>query len=167
MKSQNKSQSLEMVTDQQSQVNYAVDLLKKYHSCCTAVFATYAPKFGITEVLAAKLTQGMPGIGGSGNVCGAVSGAALVISLVTTDEEKFDDWESRQETCEMIREFIDKFEGIYQSTQCRDILGHDINSREKFIAASEKGHFTLCPKVVESAVNILDSLINNWQDQTR
>ena len=142
-------------TSRQSKVEKAISLLGKYHSCCTAVFATYAPELGIKELLAARLTQGMPGIGCSGNVCGTVSGAALVIGLKTTNEDNIDNWESCQMTCEMIREFIDKFEDIYQSTQCKDILGQDISSGEKFKSAVEKGYFAQCPKVIEDAVNIL------------
>lgn len=152
-------------TSQRSKVEIAISLLRKYHSCCTAVFAAYAPELGVKELFAARLTQAMPGIGCSGNVCGTVSGAALIIGLKTTNKDNIDDWESHQTTCEMIREFIDKFENIYQSTQCRDILGHDINSREKFKNAVEKGYFEQCPKVIENAVNILDEVLKSQRTQ--
>ncbi|MGC9397001.1 MAG: C-GCAxxG-C-C family protein [Anaerolineae bacterium] len=145
---------------QQDRIQQAVALLKKYHSCCTAVFATCAPKLGIDETLAARLTQGMPSIGLSGNVCGAVNGAALVISLFTTHEENFDDWNARQMTSTLIQELVTRFEARYHSTQCRDILGHDISSPEKFIHAREQGYFTLCPEVVEHAMKTLDEILS-------
>jgi C_GCAxxG_C_C family probable redox protein len=137
----------------------AVSFLRKYHSCCTGVVATFAPEFGMDEVLAARLTRGMPGIGGSGNVCGTVSGAALIICLATTNESNLFDSDAQQKTLEIIREFISKFENIYPSTQCKDILGHDISSREKFRIAEEKGYFAHCHKVVENAVTILEELL--------
>lgn len=116
---------------------------------------------GISELLAARLTQSMPGIGCSGNVCGTVSGAALVIGLKTRNEDNIDDLESLHLTNEKIREFIEKFEKIYLSIQCRDILGHDISSREKFEKATENGDFAQCPKVVENAVKILNDVLKN------
>jgi len=137
----------------------AASLLSKYHSCCTAVVATFAPELGMDEVLAARLTRGMPGIGSSGNVCGTVSGAALIICLATTKENNIFDSDAQQKTLEIIREFITKFENIYPSTQCRDILGYDISSREKFRIAAEKGYFARCPKVVENAVTILEEIL--------
>ncbi len=141
---------------QENKAEKADSLLRKYHNCCTGIVATFAPELGMNEVLAARLTRGMPGIGCSGNVCGAVSGAALIIGLKTTNEKNCQDLEAQQKTNEIIREFIAKFENIYSSTECREILGHDISSREKYNTAAEKGYFVRCPKVVENAVNILE-----------
>ena len=84
------------VSSLQEKIDSAVSFFGKYQSCCTGVFAAYAPEFGIEEELAARLTIGMPGIGCSGNVCGAVSAAALVISLKTKNTNNIDDWESTQ-----------------------------------------------------------------------
>ena len=145
--------------DPKNKTEKAASLFRKYHSCCTAVVATFAPELGMDEVLAARLTRGMPGIGSSGNVCGTVSGAALIICLGTTNEKNLFDSEAYQRTPEIIREFITKFENIYSSTQCRDIIGHDINSREKFRTAVKKGYFARCPKVVENAVTILEEIL--------
>ena len=147
---------------QKSRAEEALSLMQEYGSCCTGVLAAYAPELGMEKDLAAGAGRGMAGgIGGLGNVCGAVSGAVLVIGLKTTNENNIHDMEAGYKTMETVREFVAKFEERHSSIKCRELIGHDISTREKMAAAMENNAFTNCPKFVESAVNILDDILNN------
>lgn len=101
------------------------------------------------------------GMGGLGNVCGAVSGAVMVIGLKTTNEDNIHDMEARFETMDTVKEFIARFEEQHSSIECRELIGHDISTREKSAAAMKENAFANCPKFVESAVTILDDILSN------
>jgi len=150
---------------QKSRVEEAHSLLGKYGNCCTSVLAAYAPELGMEKDLAVRVTRGMPGIGLLGNVCGAVSGATLVIGLKTTNENNIHDTEARNKTYETVREFVARFEERHSFIKCRELLGRDISTREKLQAARKDNAFANCPKFVESAVNILDDILNNERTQ--
>ncbi len=68
----------------------------------------------------------------------------------------------------MVQQFIAAFKDRYHSTECRDLLGHEINSPEKFGKAAQANAFAVCPGYVETAVEILESLLgeNSSEDTT-
>jgi C_GCAxxG_C_C family probable redox protein len=58
----------------------AADTFKNGFNCAQAVFATYAEEFGIDRTEALKISCGFgAGMGRRQEVCGAVSGAILLI----------------------------------------------------------------------------------------
>lgn len=133
--------------------------MEKYN-CCQSVLAAYAPELGMDKIIALRAAQGMPGIGGLGNVCGAVSGATLVIGLKTMNENNIHDSEARAKTRETVQEFVARFKNIHSSIKCRELLGYDISTREKLQAAIKDKAFDRCPKFIESAVDILEELFS-------
>jgi C_GCAxxG_C_C family probable redox protein len=144
---------------QMSRGETALALMGKYGSCCSGVLGAYAGEFGLDDGHVAGLGRGMAGgIGGLGNVCGAVSGAILVIGLKTTSEENLQDMDAGFETMAKAREFVDRFEKLHSSIQCRELIGHDISSREKSEIAMKEGAFANCPGYVASAATILDEM---------
>ncbi|MCG7853511.1 MAG: C-GCAxxG-C-C family protein [Methanosarcinaceae archaeon] len=147
---------------QKSRVEEALSNMQKYGSCCTGMLATYSPELGIEKDLAAGLGRGMAGgIGGLGHVCGAVSGAALVIGLKTTNKNNINDMAAGFKTMETVKEFVSKIEEKHSSIQCRELIGHDISTQEKSMAAMKANAFANCPKVIESAVTILDDIFSS------
>ena len=146
---------------QKRRVEEALSLMGEYGSCCKGVLAAYASEFGLEKDLAAGLGRGMAGgIGGLGNVCGAVSGAVLVIGLKTTNEDNIYDMEAGFKTMETVREFVARFEESHSSIKCRELIGHDISTQEKSMAAMQAEAFMNCPAFVESAVTILDDMFS-------
>lgn len=146
---------------QKSRVEEALSNMQKYGSCCTGVLASYSPELGINKELAAGLGRGMAGgIGGLGNVCGAVSGAVLVIGLKTTNQKNLTDRAAAFKTMETVRKFVSKFEEQHSSIKCRDLIEHDISTLENIEAAMKANAYANCPKFIESAVTILDNMFN-------
>lgn len=147
---------------QESRPEKALTLMRKYGSCCTGVLAAFAPELGLEEELAAGLGRGMAGgVGSLGNVCGAVSGAALVIGAKTTNKDNIQNMETGMKTMEIVREFAARFEEQHSSIICRELLGHDISTPEKRKAAMEAKAYVNCPKYVQSAVTILDEMLGS------
>ena len=129
----------------------------KFH-CSQAVLAAYASELGLTEEQALKLGACFGSGFRKGGICGACSGALMVLGLKYGQSKK-EDLESRNKTNEMSDAFLEKFVEENGSYICNDLLGCDISKQEGINFARDNKLFTeFCPKMVESAMKILEEL---------
>jgi C_GCAxxG_C_C family probable redox protein len=95
----------------------------------------------------------------SGETCGSVTGALMVIGLHHAKITRDDD-DSRERAYAMAQEFMDAFREKHGSLLCRELLQVDVSTPEGMKAVREKDLFrTVCPKFVGAAGEILESLI--------
>ena len=138
----------------------ALELYKGGLSCAQAVFSVFADKFDLNEKAMLKISGGFGGgVGASGLICGAVSGAVMVIGLKygATDG---DDLNSKQITREMVRDFMKKFSDEFGAIDCKCLLGFDMSRQEDFDYVHENNITKkTCPKFVEFAVKELEKII--------
>ena len=129
------------------------DFYEKFN-CSQAVLGAYAVDYGLTVDQAMKVAACFSGGVRKGEVCGAVSGAIMVIGL------KYGDGPDYKATAyPKAAEFMDRFKEKNASYVCRDLLGCDLSSEEGMLYARENGLFKdICPKMVESAVDILEEM---------
>jgi C_GCAxxG_C_C family probable redox protein len=159
---QEKTESVAEGITQENRAEKALAMMRKYGSCCTGVLASFASEVGMDEMLAARAGFGMAGgIGSLGHVCGAVSGAAMVIGLKTVDENSFQDMKASLKTIDIVKEFVTRFEEQHSSIQCRDLIGHDISTMENRQIAMKENAFVNCSTFVTSAVTILDEILSS------
>lgn len=141
-------------------VEEAIECFSGNCNCCQSIILTYGPKFGLEKETGIRLGTGFAGgLARQGEVCGAVTGAIIVIGLAQgmTDE---DDLEDRDKTYELVNQFIKKFKEKNQSIICRELLECDLSTSEGRNEAKEKGLFeTHCPNYVRNAADILEELI--------
>lgn len=98
------------------------------------------------------------GMARSGDTCGAVTGALMVIGLNHAKTRKDDD-DSRERTYALAQEFMDAFRDRNGTLLCRELLGVDVSTPEGMRTVREKDLFrTVCPKFVRSAGEILEGL---------
>ena len=71
------------------------------------------------------------GIGGRGEVCGAVTGAIMALGLKYGREEPS---QPNQQVYALAREFCQRFEEETGSLSCRDLTGMDLSTPEGFQA---------------------------------
>jgi hypothetical protein len=68
--------------------------------------------------------------------------------------------QSHRDAFHQVREFSKKFKELNGSIVCREILGVDINDREAFREAVQKGiPQKICPKMVQDAAEIVERLL--------
>ena len=159
---QDKTEPVAGGATQENRAEKALALMREYGSCCTGVLAAYASEVGMDIELAARAGLGMAGgIGSLGHVCGAVSGAALVIGLKTVDETNIHDMKAGYKTIETVKKFVARFEEKHSSIQCRELIGYDISTMEKSQIAMKENAFANCPTFVQSAVTILDEILSS------
>lgn len=141
-------------------VQLARSFFKEGFSCSQAVLSAFSDRFGLDKITSLRISQPFGGgIAHRGGICGAVSGAFMVIGLRYGRTEA-EDIKARDKTYEKVREFIKRFEKSLGSIICKELLGRDLSSEEGFKLAEEEKLFeTLCPKFVQNAAEILQELI--------
>ena len=137
----------------------AVDYYNHNFNCSQGVFTTYAVEHGIDEKIALKLATDFGGGARKGEMCGAVSGALMVLGLLYGHSER-DDLDTKAKAYAMSEEYMNRFSRKNGSVVCRDLLGYDLSKPEEKTVIMEKNLFrTLCPEMIRSAVEILDELL--------
>ena len=140
----------------------AIELFEEGFNCSQSVFMAYAHRFDIDEDTAKKISAGLGGgIGRMREVCGAVSGAAMVIGSICSAVDGKDS-DSKQKNYELVREFADRFTKKNGSIICRELLGLDVKmekSAEPEKRTAEYYKKRPCVELVGDAVEILAELI--------
>ena len=141
----------------------ALELFSNNFNCSQAVFAAFAPDFGIDEKLALMLGTSFGGGARNGEICGAVSGALLVLGLKYGHYNAADN-EQKSRAYGIAVDYTTRFKELNGSIVCRDLLGYDLTKPEEMACIKEKGLFgTVCPKMVESAVKILENVLDQYE----
>ncbi|UCF07679.1 MAG: C_GCAxxG_C_C family protein [Thermoplasmata archaeon] len=138
----------------------AAGYFKDDYNCCQAIVMTYGPDFGLSKDIGMRLGTGFGGgIARHGEVCGAATGAIIVLGLKYGMTGESDD-NAREETYEQVGEFINKFKILNGSIRCRDLLNCNISTLEGRQIAKERDLFnTLCPRFVKDAAEILEEML--------
>ena len=127
-------------------------------NCSQAVFCAFAPKFGIDDETALKLTSPFGGgVAHQGQVCGAVTGALMALGLARGS----DTVETKDETYRMAENFIRRFRERHDTILCRDLIGIDISTPEGLQSAREREVFkTACPGFVKDAAELVAKFLD-------
>jgi C_GCAxxG_C_C family probable redox protein len=124
------------------------------------VLGGFAERYQLSKEQASRVGCAFGGgMARSGQTCGAVSGAMMVIGLAhgaTTG----DDQASRDKTYALTRELWSRFQDRHGSLACRELLGVDIGTPEGREAAMRTGLFkTRCPAFVRDAAAMVGQLL--------
>ena len=127
--------------------------------CSQAVFASFADELGLTEKQALLAGSCFGGGMCKGEVCGACTGALMVLGM-KYGRYLSDDWDSQTKANDMAVRFLELFGNDNGSYICNELLGCDIATPEgKAYAREHKLFSELCPKLVISAVKTVERLI--------
>lgn len=106
-----------------SKAEIAKELFLNGYNCSQAVFGAFCEDFGINKETGLVLSSGFGGgIARRREVCGAVSGAVMVISLIhgSSDAENA---EVKKRLYAEVRKVLGAFEAETGSIICRELLG--------------------------------------------
>jgi len=125
--------------------------------CSQAIFASYGEQLGLGKVdfeTCMKISSAFSGgIAGSGNVCGAITGALMALGL------KYGSYGYATEVNEIAVKLFDEFKSLNGSIICRELINHDLITDEDVKQAFGNGSFDNCPKFVEDTAVILEKLL--------
>jgi C_GCAxxG_C_C family probable redox protein len=129
-------------------------------TCSAAVFSAFSGDLGLDPDTAKKIACGFgAGVSKTGNICGAVSGAIMVIGLKYGKTDAGDE-AATEKTRALVRQFVLEFTKKNGSVSCTDLLGYDLSNPEDYNAARDSGIFTTkCPALVRDAADILEKIM--------
>lgn len=133
----------------------AVELFMSGKNCSQAVFAAFATDLGLTEDMALAISAGLGGgVGRMREVCGAVSGASMVVGLKYPELDK-------GEVYEKVRQISDEFKKTNPSIVCKELLGLSKPEQSSTPEARTAEYYKKrpCVKIVEDAALATEKIL--------
>lgn len=143
----------------ESKVEKSATYFRNGFNCSQAVFTAFATDYGIAEETALKIATQFGGGARKGEMCGAVSGALMVLGLkyghfnMNAPEEKRTAYKKAEE-------FMDRFIEKKGTVVCRELLGYDVSKPEDMEKIKELDLFqSTCPKMIQCATEIVEQML--------
>lgn len=154
-----------------NEVERAGQLFLEGYNCSQAVFTAFSHRFGIDEETAKRISAGLGGgVGRMREVCGAVSGAAMVLGSVASAVSG-DDKEGKAKNYELVREFAERFKERHGDTViCREMLKLNIPMENTAMPENRTAEYYKnrpCLKAVEDAAEILMKIIDENEKRSK
>lgn len=129
---------------------YAVKLHKNGCNCAQAVACTFCKEFGIDEQEMFRIAEGF-GLGmGVMEMCGALSGMAMIIGLDNSKGNVEEGSPSKGDTYKKIKTYVQKFKEKNGSCICRELKGVDTG---KVLCS--------CPQCIADAVELTEEYLKS------
>ena len=150
-----------------NEIERAGQLFLEGFNCSQSVFTAFCDRFGLNEETAKKVSAGLGGgVGRMREVCGAVTGAAMVLGSLRSATEG-DDADGKKENYELVREFSERFkERCGGTVVCRDILKLGIPMENTAMPENRTADYYKnrpCLRLVENAAEILCQIIKEYE----
>ncbi len=142
-------------------VKNASEAFSRGFNCAQAVFSAYSTDLGIEKESALKIAANFGGgMAGLQEVCGAVTGAFMVIGSAYGSPDIGDE-AAKKRSYETAREFDSQFRASHGTILCRELLGIDLNTdagQKEF----HEGNLlnTVCAACVRDAAEIVEQLVS-------
>jgi C_GCAxxG_C_C family probable redox protein len=138
----------------------AVAMMAAGCNCAQSTLAVFCADLNFDMEKALKLASGFgAGMGREQEVCGAVTGAIMVIGLKHGPAEAGDK-PAKETAYRLTRALMTRFESEFGSCLCRDLLGCDLQTDEGQRKYKEDGLAEKrCRPCVAGAVRILEELL--------
>lgn len=129
-------------------------------NCAQSIFSAFAGQYGISSEFAVRLSAPFgAGMGRQGEVCGALTGALMILGLQYGPEQPGD----KEDIYRIAHEFILQFQQRHGAIHCRELLGQDISTPEGLQSAREKDLFTdVCPMLIDETAKALTKYLGEY-----
>lgn len=150
----------EVSAKEKTRPELAAEYFLEGYNCCQSVFLAFADRYGIDRETALKLSCSFGGgVGRMRQVCGAVSGMALVCGLETGNTDGRDK-ERKTKNYEQMRELAEMFREKNGSIVCSELLGISGQKKKEGAAPSDRTAEYYkkrpCKELVTCAAEILE-----------
>lgn len=143
------------------------ELARQYHergfNCAQSVLTPFAGDYGLSEEAALRISTGFgSGMGRLCEVCGALTGAFMVLGLkygrAESDGTKYGP--KTETTYALVHALASRFKERNSSIYCGVLVGHDLNNPEEREKAKQEGVFsTTCSKCIQDATELVEELL--------
>jgi C_GCAxxG_C_C family probable redox protein len=141
----NKEQILDRVQRRAEEYNFI------FKNCAQGTALALLEEFGLGSMEIVKALTPFPGVGGTGEICGGITGSLIAFGLYFGSDDRLD-YAAMNETIMTSQKFMAFFEGELGHLYCADIiemviLGHRLNpgdSEEAMMTFSTEKGFEKC-----------------------
>ena len=136
----------------------AEEFFNQKYNCAQSVLMTFASQGNLDQEMAAHLAACFgAGMARRGEVCGAVTGALMVLGITQAKPKP----EDKEGNYQLAQEFMHYFENRHGTLLCRHLIGCDLTTPEGRQQAEESGVTrTICPALVRDASAILEYMLS-------
>lgn len=129
------------------------------------MLAGFGESFGLPRDQALTIARAYGAGMGTGGICGAVTGAYMVLGFLVGKDE--DERRARFKTYDLAAEFTRRFEARRGTILCKSLLGGvDLGTEAGRKTAQEKNLFReVCPGFVGDAAEILEECARDFKDR--
>ena len=128
-------------------------------NCAQSTLAAYAADYGLEKNQALQVAVGFGGgMGRVQDVCGAISGAIIVLGLASGFKEE-DGRDKINQVYAKVHRLIDEFSAKQGTIKCRDLLDCDLLSEEGQKLFKEKNLKENCRGYVRLCCELLDKYL--------
>lgn len=139
----------------------AVQLFGEGFNCAQALLAAFAEDLGMDVPTALKVASGFGGgIGRTGEVCGALTGAVMVLGLKYGSGQAMDKT-AKYELYRKVQKLTEDFKLQTGSLYCRDLLGFDFLTPQGQMMAAQPGAFERCDGFVAAAAELAEQMLQS------
>ncbi len=137
----------------------ALALFDAGFSCSQAVAGAYAESLGVKQSDALRMAAPLGGgIGRSGQTCGAVTGALMVLGMkhgMTSPDPQ-----AKERMYVIAQDFLRRVSARHGTVLCRELLDADISTPEGRASMQQrKTHATVCSPLIAEIADILDEML--------
>jgi C_GCAxxG_C_C family probable redox protein len=138
------------------------------YGCAEVTLLTLAEGLGLPGDLDSSVAMGLNGgVAYSGEICGALSGAAVAFGMQAGSVEP-DHVTAKSQARAATAELIEEFRRAFGSVRCRDLSGYDLSSKEKHDAFMSSGVWkTVCMRQIEFSVTRAASIAARRASEAR
>jgi C_GCAxxG_C_C family probable redox protein len=140
-------------------------LIKEYlmngFNCAQVVAVAFSEKVNKDKKTLLAAASGFGGgIGRQAMICGAVTGAVIVLGFDKGQTEALDS-AAKELTYKNVHDFFTRFTNINGSVICRDLLNCDISTPEGLELHKKGCHTEKCFRYIETSMEILDNMLKD------
>jgi len=136
----------------------SIEFHHKGYNCCQSVLAACSDMTGLSEKDSLAIGGGFGrGMGTTREVCGALSGAMMALSLMFPHIEE-NDAEAKQRSYHISRVLQDRFARKFGHIHCRRLLDNDFVLDDRCPAAKRLKLEKLCEVYIVTAVELVEEL---------
>lgn len=129
-------------------------------NCCQSVCMAFADELDLERSEILKMCSAFGGGMQCGEMCGAITGALMVLGL-KTGFDSMDIPEVKDEMGERTKSLLAEFKSAFGAFRCKELLGFDYAIPEERILAKASGvPQERCPGYITGATEILERFLN-------
>ena len=127
-------------------------------NCCQCVLASFSDLTGLSEAESFNVAGGFGAGTGTGELCGAVTGAIMTLGLLMPVDTA-DPVGSKRRTVALSKEFQKRFTEKFGAVRCHDLLKNKFVPNETTPAALRMGLTGHCRILIVTAIEVVEEML--------